>query len=88
MTKEPKKPNPEDLTYNSYLAVPELLGLQRLQSAPPHHDEMLFIVIHQAYELWFKLILHELDVVIKYLSKDKVRRATFFMRRVNAIMGL
>jgi tryptophan 2,3-dioxygenase len=76
------------LNYNNYLKVEELKQLQTCQSDPPHHDEPLFIIIHQTYELWFKLILHELDVVIKYLSKDKVRRATFFMRRVNAIMGL
>ena len=44
-----------DLTYNSYLKVEELLSLQVPQSEPAHHDEMLFIVIHQAYELWFKI---------------------------------
>ncbi|HEY9684745.1 MAG TPA: tryptophan 2,3-dioxygenase family protein [Oculatellaceae cyanobacterium] len=76
------------LTYNSYLRVNELKELQICQSNPPHHDEPLFIIIHQTYELWFKLILHELDVVISYLNKDKIRRATFFMRRVNAIMSL
>lgn len=76
------------LTYNGYLKVEELKQLQICQSNPPHHDEPLFIIIHQAYELWFKLILHELDVVIKYLAKDKVRRATFFMRRINSIMSL
>jgi tryptophan 2,3-dioxygenase len=76
------------LTYNSYLRVNELKDLQICQSNPPHHDEPLFIIIHQTYELWFKLVLHELDVVISYLNKDKIRRATFFMRRVNSIMGL
>ena len=48
------------VTYSSYLGVEELLNLQRLASEGPEHDEMLFIIIHQTYELWFKQILHEL----------------------------
>lgn len=51
------------LTYSTYLSVPELLNLQQPRSSPPEHDEMLFIVIHQTYELWFKLMLHELEKV-------------------------
>jgi tryptophan 2,3-dioxygenase len=51
------------LTYGSYLRVPEVLDQQILQSDPPLHDEMLFIVLHQAYELWFKELLHELTAV-------------------------
>jgi tryptophan 2,3-dioxygenase len=78
----------KSLTYNSYLKVGDLKQLQICQSDPPHHDEPLFIIIHQTYELWFKLVLHELDVVTSYLEKDKIRRATFFMRRINAIMKL
>ena len=46
------------LTYTSYLAVDELLSLQRPLSQGPEHDEMLFIIIHQTYELWFKQIIH------------------------------
>jgi tryptophan 2,3-dioxygenase len=53
----------EQLTYSSYLRVPELIGLQDPQSSPPHHDELLFIITHQTYELWFKQLLHELDAV-------------------------
>jgi len=49
------------LTYGAYLHLGELLGQQVPESAPPAHDELLFITIHQAYELWFKLLLHELD---------------------------
>ena len=52
------------LTYGSYLKVPELLSLQQPLSDPPHHDELLFIEIHQVYELWFKLMLHELDAAV------------------------
>ncbi len=48
------------LTYGSYLRLAELLDQQRPESSPPAHDELLFITIHQAYELWFKLMLHEL----------------------------
>ena len=52
-----------DLTYASYLHVEELLSLQRPRSDPPEHDELLFIVVHQAYELWFALLLHEFDKI-------------------------
>ena len=50
-----------ELTYADYLHVDELLTLQKPRSDPPEHDETLFIIVHQAYELWFKQILHELD---------------------------
>jgi tryptophan 2,3-dioxygenase len=76
------------LTYNNYLKVSELISLQICQSDPPHHDETLFIVIHQAYELWFKLILHELDSVFYFMTQDKVRRANFYMKRVVNVMRL
>ena len=52
-----------DLTYPRYLELDQLLDLQHVRSDPPEHDEMLFIVIHQVYELWFKLLLHELEKV-------------------------
>ena len=47
------------LTYGSYLQLPELLDAQHLESDPPAHDELLFITIHQVYELWFQQLLHE-----------------------------
>jgi tryptophan 2,3-dioxygenase len=47
------------LTYGSYLALEQLLSAQRFESEPPAHDELLFITIHQVYELWFKQLLHE-----------------------------
>ncbi len=56
------------LTYGGYLKVGELISLQHQLSDPPQHDEMLFIVIHQVYELWFKELLHELDAIIKRLD--------------------
>ena len=49
------------LTYSTYLEIPALLDLQKPRSEGPEHDELLFIVIHQVYELWFKEVLHELD---------------------------
>ena len=51
-------------TYAGYLKIDELLSLQQPRSTGPEHDETLFIVIHQVYELWFKELLHELDRVI------------------------
>jgi tryptophan 2,3-dioxygenase len=69
--------------------VPELVSLQHPQSSPPHHDELLFIIIHQTYELWFKLLLHELDAVVGNLraagehpgSHDEVYEAARLLRR-------
>jgi len=51
------------LTYGGYLRLTELLGQQVTISSPPLHDEMMFIVVHQTYELWFKVLLHELTAV-------------------------
>jgi tryptophan 2,3-dioxygenase len=51
------------LTYGSYLRLPQLLDQQVPQVVPPVHDELLFITVHQAYELWFKQLLHELTAV-------------------------
>jgi tryptophan 2,3-dioxygenase len=77
-----------DMTYNDYLKVPELLSLQQLLSEPPHHDEMLFIVIHQAYELWFKLILHEVEKAIGLMQTLHPLQAHHFLSRVVQIMKL
>ena len=70
------------LTYGTYLRVSELLSLQKSRSEPAHHDEPLFIVIHQVYELWFKLILHEIDSAAAQLGADRVAEATRLLRRV------
>jgi len=78
----------EKLNYNSYLKVPELLSLQKELSDPPHHDEMFFIVIHQAAELWFKEILHETEALIKALRANSISRSLKFLRRISAIMDL
>lgn len=88
MSQEPAVFRRSDLTYNTYLKVEELLGLQQCQSDPAHHDEMLFIVIHQAYELWFKLILLEVENAMRYMAEGKVLRAHHFLRRVVEIQKL
>jgi tryptophan 2,3-dioxygenase len=77
----PVPDNSVRLTYGGYLKVPELLQLQQLLSDPPQHDELLFIVIHQVYELWFKQILHELDAVIERLDHDQVLGAQRLLKR-------
>lgn len=76
------------LSYNSYLRVEELINLQKCLSDPAHHDELLFITVHQAYELWFKQILHELDAAISSLSEDRLTIATRAVQRVVAIEQL
>jgi tryptophan 2,3-dioxygenase len=73
------------LSYGSYLRVPELLQLQSLRSDPPAHDELLFIVVHQAYELWFRLVLFELESARDRLVGGDVRGAVHLLERVHAI---
>src|SRR5688572_14171295 len=76
------------LSYNKYLRVQDLINLQDCLSDPAHHDELLFITVHQAYELWFKQILHELDAAIQFLEGDRVPAATRAVRRVVEIEKL
>lgn len=73
------------LSYNKYLKVPELLELQETLSEPTSHDELLFIIIHQTYELWFKQILHEIDATIKWLNEGRSFRANHSLRAVIGI---
>jgi tryptophan 2,3-dioxygenase len=74
------------ITYGSYLAVDELLSLQRPRSEGPEHDEMLFIVIHQVYELWFKQLLHEVDHVMALLDAGEPHRAQHSLKRILTIL--
>lgn len=78
----------EKLNYNSYLKIDELLSIQNELSEPAHHDEMFFIVIHQASELWFKEILHETEALIKAFDANSVSHVLKILRRVTAIMDL
>jgi tryptophan 2,3-dioxygenase len=73
------------LSYNKYLKVPELLRLQETLSDPLSHDELLFIIIHQTYELWFKQILHEVDATVKWLDEGRTFRANHSLRAVVGI---
>lgn len=80
--------SPPPLSYGTYLRVDELLALQRPLSQPPHHDETLFIVIHQVYELWFKLLLHEIEAAMHALECNDLLRAGKIFRRVDTIQRL
>ena len=74
-----------ELSYGSYLKVPDLLSLQHLLSDPPAHDELLFIIVHQAYELWFKEILFELESVRGLMFEGDAHRAKHLLERVHTI---
>jgi tryptophan 2,3-dioxygenase len=78
----------EQLSYGSYLRIDELLSLQQPLSSPAHHDEMLFIVIHQVYELWFKQLLHEIDAVMRDLAAAELSRVAKHFRRIDTIQRL
>lgn len=74
------------LTYASYLKLEELLACQRPKSEGPEHDEMLFIVIHQVYELWFKQLLHELDHLGRRLDADDLPSVYGTLKRILTIL--
>ena len=84
----PPRKSGAELTYSSYLALDELLRLQRPRSEPEHPDELLFIIVHQSSELWFKLILHELDGLIALLEARDTLGALTSVRRVNALVHI
>jgi tryptophan 2,3-dioxygenase len=73
-------------TYGSYLKIEELLSLQQPRSAGPEHDETLFIIIHQVYELWFKELLHEFDHVMQLLELDESHRSQHTLKRILTIL--
>jgi tryptophan 2,3-dioxygenase len=72
-------------SYSDYLRLDELLALQH---PGEEHDEMLFIVIHQSYELWFKELLHELDYLKRLLSSDDLPRANHTIKRILTILKM
>lgn len=87
---EPTAPSaPHDaargIDYSGYLRLDELLALQTLQSSPAHPDELLFIVVHQASELWFKVLRHEMDTLITALEHFDTMRALLAIQRVNVL---
>jgi len=76
------------LTYGGYLRLDELLAQQVPQADPPAHDELLFITVHQVYELWFQQLLYELETVRDAMMAGETWRARHLLRRVHAIERL
>src|SRR5438270_9691227 len=74
------------VTYSNYLKIDELLALQQPRSDGPEHDELLFIIVHQVYELWFKELLHEFDRVAALLTADETHLAQHTLKRVLTIL--
>ena len=73
----------KDMSYGDYLQLDSLLTSQ--QQLSDHHDEMLFIVIHQTSELWMKLILHEMTAAIQAIADDQLERSFKMLARVSKI---
>jgi tryptophan 2,3-dioxygenase len=76
----------EPLTYASYLQLDVLLGLQQPRSAPAEHDELLFLIVHQTYELWFKLLLHEFEKICGDFRGARLFGAIATFKRTRTIM--
>jgi tryptophan 2,3-dioxygenase len=87
MQDAPRGPQRE-VDYPSYLRLDDMLALQRPLSVPEHPDELLFIVVHQASELWFKVLLHEFDALVERLGAADVPASLATMRRVNGLVGI
>ena len=87
-TSSPQPPIPAQsaLNYATYLDLQQLLDLQQVRSDPPEHDELLFIIIHQTYELWFKLTLHEIEKVNHDLSAGDLYGSIATFKRLRTIM--
>ena len=77
-----------EISYPTYLDLDSLLSLQRPQSKPEHPDELIFIVVHQASELWFKVLLHEFDHLIAQLEATDPQTALTTMQRINTLVEL
>ena len=91
MSQQPKGGEPmaeREVDYGSYLALEALLELQKPRSVPEHPDEMLFIVVHQASELWFKVLLHEFDALIAALQSGEAAVCLQVIKRINGLVGI
>lgn len=82
------KPDHKTLTYEKYLYVDELLKLQHTLSQPEEHEETLFIIIHQVYELWFKQILHEMTLCCRELKEGHLMRVMHALKRIQTIQKI
>jgi tryptophan 2,3-dioxygenase len=78
----------DEITYGSYLHLDALLGLQQPRSQPEHPDELLFIIVHQASELWFKAIRHDIDGLITALGNHEAGQSLWRLQRINALMRI
>ncbi len=76
------------MDYGSYLALTQLLQLQTIQSKPEHPDELLFIIVHQASELWFKVLLHEMDQLSDAMDANDAPRAVSSINRINVLVNI
>lgn len=74
------------VTYSSYLKLDELLSLQQPRAGELEHDETLFVIIHQVYELWFKEVLHELDYLQRLLRSNNTPLAAATLKRILTIL--
>ena len=81
-------PQNGSVTYGSYLKVNELLSLQQCLSSPREHDELLFIQIHQVYELWFKQILHEVSLATEMLILERLMAFERTLKRILTIQKI
>jgi tryptophan 2,3-dioxygenase len=88
------KPEPKDdehsasgVRYETYLELDRILDAQHPRSASGHHDEMLFIIQHQVSELWFKLVLHELNAAMECLRSEDVSRVIKILARIKQIQA-
>ena len=84
----PEGKGPAEVDYPSYLALDKLLALQQTRSAPQHPDELLFIVVHQTSELWFKVILADLGQLIDAMEHSNAGLALWHVQRINALMRI
>ena len=80
--------NEKALNYSTYLKIDELLALQEPLSDGPEHDELLFIVIHQTYELWFKELIHEFRALQESLEAGETHRSLAILGRIRTILKI
>ena len=83
--REPTAATGGEVRYETYLQLDKLLSAQQPLSKSPEHDEMLFIIQHQVAELWFKLLLHELDATIVCLQQDQLARSIKILNRIKQV---
>ena len=76
------------MDYPEYLMLSDLLKLQVVQSTPEHPDELLFIIVHQASELWFKVLLHEMEQMSQAMDANDAPRAVAGITRINVLMNI